>query len=166
VTATELSRELMSQAVRILSRRAHSRGELKRKLARYAEPDLIDPILDRLEELKLLNDADYAYNFASYRMKQDGWGPLKVLQSLRKHDVPSELAEESITRIRNEAGDLDLLQEYLRRHCRKAGLPQNRKSLQRLVSHLRRRGFQEETIYGVLRHLIRTAAWQHFETGE
>ena len=106
MTEAKTFRKLMSQAGRVLSRRAHSRGELRRKLARHAEPDLIEPVLDRLEELKLLNDADYAYNFALCRMKQDGWGPLKVFHSLRKHDVAPELVEKAIGRVRDEAGDV------------------------------------------------------------
>lgn len=166
MTEAATSKKLISQAGRILSRRAHSRGELRRKLARYGEPELIEPVLDRLEELNLLNDAEYAYNFAACRMKQDGWGPLRVLQSLRKHEVNSDLAEEMVGRVRKEAGDMGLLQEYLRRRCRKAGFPQDRKGLQRLVSHLRRRGFQEETIYSALRHLTRAESWQPLDTGE
>jgi len=166
VNEPNISKKLMGKAGRILSRRAHSRGELRRKLARYAEADLVEPVLDRLQELELLNDADYAYNFALCRMKQDGWGPLKVLHSLRRQEIASALAEEVIGRVQSEAGTLDLLQEYLRRHCRKTGFPQDRKGLQRLVSHLRRRGFPEESVFTALRQLKRAAPWQLFDTGE
>lgn len=166
MTGSETSKKLLSRAGRILSRRAYSRGELRRKLSRYGEPELIESVLERLEELNLLNDAEYAYNFALCRMKQDGWGPLKVLQALRRCEVKSDLAEEMVALVRKEAGDMGLLQEYLQRHCRKTGLPQDRKGLQRLVSHLRRRGFQEETIYDALRHLTRAVSRLPLDIGD
>ena len=162
----KVSKLLMSKAGRILSRRAHSRGELKRKLARYADAGFIEAVLHRLEELNVLNDAEYAYNFALRRMRHDGWGPVKVLHSLRGQDISPDLAKEVIGRVCSEASELELLQEYLKRHCSKTGFPRDRKGLQKLASHLRRRGFREERIVAALRQLPRNASWQLFETGE
>ncbi len=156
----------MHLATRLLSRRAHSRNELRRKLARSGEMGQIEEVLNRLEELRLLNDADYAYNFALCRMRQDGWGPLKVLQSLQRRQVAMDVAESALARVRAEIDDRFVLLEYLKQHHRKDGPPQDRKGILRLVSHLRRRGFGDETIFSALRQIIPTAAWQHLETGD
>ncbi len=161
-----MSKILMTRAGRLLSRRSYSRGELRRKLAHLAEEGCVEQVLDHLEELNLLNDSDYAYNFALCRMKQDGWGPLKVLQSLMRREVAQALAESAIDRIRQENDESALLQEYVERHCRKIGMPQDLKGIRRLVSHLNRRGFQEEIIFKALREQIPAAAWRRFETGD
>ncbi len=157
---------LMTRAGRLLSRRPYSRGELRRRLARFAEPDSVDEVLSRLAELNLLNDSEYAYNFALCRMKQDGWGPLKVLQALLRREVAAALAESAIERVRRENDEAALLREYVERHCRKIGLPEDLNGIRRLVTHLQRRGFREETIFKALREEIPTVAWRRFETGD
>jgi SOS response regulatory protein OraA/RecX len=162
----ESAKKLLQKAGRLLARRAYSRGELEAKLRSRAEEKEIRAVLDRLEELNLLNDEHYAYNFAHCRMRHEGWGPLKVLHALLRHEVASHLAESAIERVRKETGDGPLLQEYLAGYCAKYGLPQDRKAIRKLVSRLRRRGFQEEVIYSVLRQNIPAAVWHRFDTGE
>ena len=52
---------LRERAVAYLARREHTRSELARKLARYAEdPGEIPPLLDSLVRAKLLSEARYA----------------------------------------------------------------------------------------------------------
>jgi SOS response regulatory protein OraA/RecX len=162
----ESAKKLLQKAGRLLARRAYSRGELEAKLRSQAEEKEIQAVLGRLEELNLLNDEQYAYNFAHCRMRQEGWGPLKVLHALLRREVASHLAESAIERVRQETGDGPLLQEYLEGYCTKHGLPQDRKAIQKLVSRLRRRGFQEEIIYGILRQKIPAAVWRRFDTGD
>lgn len=166
MTGAEVSKMLMTRAGRLLSHRPYSRGELRQRLARLAEQERVEEALNRLEELNLLNDSDYAYNFALCRMKQDGWGPLKVLQSLQRREVAPALAESAIDRIRQENGEDALLREYVDRHCRKIGLPRDLRGIHRLISHLQRRGFREETIFKALREKIPAVAWRRFETGD
>ena len=85
---------LMKRAAAFIARRAHSRGELRRKLSAAAEEGAqkddakiysaaeIETVLDRLERLNLLNDAEYAYNFAFSRIHDSGWGEEKVREAL------------------------------------------------------------------------------------
>ncbi len=162
----ESPKKLLSRAGNLLARRAYSRGEMRAKLAGLAEADEVEAALDRLEALNLLNDSEYAYNFASGRMGAQGWGPIKVRHSLLRRHIAPQLIEAALDRVRAEVGDETILREYLNRHCRRAGLPNDRRGIQKLVGHLRRRGFSDATIYGTLRRLIPGAAWECFETGE
>ena len=63
---------LMRRAGSLLRRRAYGRAELAEKLSRFAGPDDLRGVLDRLQELDLLNDARYAYNLAFQRLTEDG----------------------------------------------------------------------------------------------
>ena len=45
-------------------------------------------------------------------------------------------------------------------------LPADRKGVASLVSHLRRRGFVEDTIIQMLRRKLSPTVWENFETGE
>ena len=161
----ELQKKLLKKAAALLARRAYSRGEMRSRLSKFPEEE-VEVVLDRLEQLNLLNDAEYAYNHAFCRMKQAGWGPVKVHDFLLRHCVAPQLAESAIDRVRREISDGVALAEYLQRHCRKSKLPADPNGIRKLISHLRRRGFHENTIYGVLQQMIPAAIWRGFETGD
>ena len=74
----ESSSKIMHRAGLLLARRPYSRGELREKLSMLGDHQEIESTLDRLQELNLLNDVNYSYNLASYWMKHEGWGPIKV----------------------------------------------------------------------------------------
>ncbi len=166
MSESETANKLLQKAVRALARKSFSRGELEARLRSGADAEDVNHVLERLEELNLLNDEQYAYNFALWRMKQDGWGPAKVLHALLARHVEERLAQTAIERVRKEAGDAPLLEEYLRGFAGKHGLPRDRKSIQKLILRLQRRGFPDEVIRRVLGQVIPAAAWQRFETGE
>jgi regulatory protein len=157
---------LMQKAGMLLARRAYSRGELKNRLARIAEEFPLEPILDRLQQLNLLNDADYAYNFALCRIKQQGWGPAKVQRSLLRRHVDRLTVECALERVRSELGNEYALASYVQEHCRRRGLPADLKSLRKLILHLGQRGFEQEIIFDVVRPMVSASLWQRFETGE
>lgn len=162
----ELHQKLLQKAGSLLSRRAYSRGEMRTKLSKLADAEGVERILDRLEALSLLNDADYAYNFAFNRIRQQGWGPIKVQQDLLQRQIARQLIEAAIDRVRGEFSDEVSLREYLNQHCRKTGLPGDRKRIQKLIGHLRRRGYVDATIYSTLRQVIPETNWECFETGD
>jgi len=151
---------LMKHAAALIARRAHSRGELRRKLAaaQKAEVSEIEAVLDRLESLNLLNDAEYAYNFAFYRIKDSGWGEEKAHKALLDRDVAKTDADRAIARVREEIDGIDgieaALMEYVKGYCRKHGAPSTLKGAQKLARHLAGRGFDEDRIIGVLQRII------------
>jgi len=161
----ELRKKLLSKAGNLLARRPHSRGELREKLLRSGDEQSVEAALDRLQELNLLNDREYAYNFASRRVAQEGWGPLKVRQALMQRRVASALVDDTLERVAGECGDT-ALRAYVEKHCRKTGWPHDRKGIQRLIGHLRRRGFHEDSIISALRLRIPASVWQRFDTGD
>lgn len=149
-----------------MARRAFARGELKARLAKLADEESIEAVLSQLERLNLLNDAEYAYNFAFGRMKHNAWGAVRIRRSLILRQVDPDLIETALNRVQAEIGERCSLDEYLERQYQKRSLPTDRKGIQRLILHLRRRGFNDETIYGALRRMIQPASWQRFETGD
>lgn len=157
---------LMKKAGSLLARRSYSRAELRDRLSRFGEPQQIESLLDRLEQLQLLNDADYAYNFASRWMKQEGLGPIKVLNLLLQRKVSEPVADAAIAKVHEEITDAGVLEAYLERFCRTHPLPEHRKGIRRLVSRLQSRGFPDHAIWGVLRHKLSPAALQNLDTGE
>jgi SOS response regulatory protein OraA/RecX len=163
---TDLQKKLLNRAGTLLGRRSYSRGEMRAKLSNLADSSDVDAALDRLESLNLLNDSDYAYNFASSRIRLQGWGPIKVRHALLRREVSAQVVDAAIARVRRETGDEEVLRDYLDRYCIKHGVPGNRRALQKLVAHLERRGFGDAAIYSALRRVIPAGVWECFETGE
>ena len=162
----ELHKILLKKAGALLAHRPYSRGELQERLAKLAEEPQVECVLDRLEQLNLLNDADYAYNFALYRIRQDGWGPTKICQSLLRRHVAQATIDSALERIGNELGQEPILIEYIKRRCGKKGLPTDRGGIRKLVMHLHQRGFDEDRILSALKKMIPAAVLHRFETGE
>ena len=160
---------LMKHAAALIARRAHSRGELRRKLAaahKTEEAKEIEAVLDRLDHLNILNDAEFAYNFAFYHINNSGWGEEKVRAALHGRDVAKADADRALERVREEIapdGANDALMEYVSGYCRKHGSPSTLKDAQKLARHLAGRGFDEDGVIGALRQITTQEIFRHFE---
>jgi SOS response regulatory protein OraA/RecX len=157
---------LMRKAGALLARRSYGRAELQERLSRSAGDYPLDPVLNRLEQLNLLNDDEYAYNFALCRMKQDGWGPAKIQNALLRRHVGQRTIEAALQRVEDEFGSEPAIERYVQEFSRKKGIPADLKALRRLIAHLGQKGFDEDGILSVLRRMIPAKLWHRFETGE
>jgi SOS response regulatory protein OraA/RecX len=158
---------LLKKAGALLARRAYSRVDLQAKLAEFADEQQVEAALQHLERLNLLNDPDYAYNFALRRIRQQGWSPARVQHALLAHHVGGGIIERALEKVCMESGSEESgIREYVHKRYGKNGLPADLKGVRKLILHLQRRGFDEATIIGALRGAIPNAVLKHFETGE
>ena len=74
----EFFASVYNKALDIISRREHSKHELKNKLLKKFDiPDLIDEVITKLIENNLINDSRYAQMYVLVR-KRKGFGPKKI----------------------------------------------------------------------------------------
>ncbi|MEJ2097167.1 MAG: regulatory protein RecX [Deltaproteobacteria bacterium] len=158
--------KLLKKAGRLLARRAYSRGEIRQKLLETADEPVVETVLGRLEQLKLLNDRDYAYNFAISRIGREGWGPEKIRRALRSRRVSDSDISTALDRIRSLVGDDYALADYLKKYFGKKGAPENFNDVRNLVTHLHRRGYHRDSIIGVLKHSLPAEWMRYFDTGD
>ena len=137
--------DLRVQALKLLTRRDHSRAELRAKLAVEAETeDELDAVLDRLQSERLLSDQ----RFATQRViaKARRFGDARLKQDLRQHGV----GDADIVAALPEGGD-----ESERCHAvwaRKFGsLPQTPAERGKQMRFLQYRGFSSEAIKQAMR---------------
>jgi len=154
----DLQKKLMHKAGKFIGKRSHTRGELRLRLIKFGDAVEVEKVLDRLEDEKLLNDADYAYNFALGRIVEGGWGPKRVRQELRSRQVAPEVVEASLKRVQLEVSERSSLEQYVDRYCRKSLTLPDRKALRKFIAHLQRRGFHDQIIREVLRRKLPDAA--------
>ena len=101
----ETEGELYDAAIKILMRRAHSVSEMKTALARRCEDKkLVEAVMARLKQEKLLDDVRYARQFARRRMDSRKQGQFRIARDLRARGVPDRHIE---TALKDAAEDSD-----------------------------------------------------------
>jgi len=130
--------ELKARALRYLMRREHSRAELARKLAPYADcADSLQALLAELASRKQLSDERYAEARAHWLARK--YGAAKIRQDLKAHGV----AEAIIEGVSND-GEEHRARAILARKYRTPAITHDEKA--RRARFLQSRGFSYETI--------------------
>jgi regulatory protein len=127
--------------IRLLTRRAHSRVELLRKLkdrGLSAEPAL--EAVDRAGREGYVDDLEFARLFGRQARDLKGWAPLRLRQALAQRGVAQEHVEQVVEEMYSEVELLELaLIQARKRAVRLQGDPESRR--RRLAGFLQRRGF-------------------------
>lgn len=134
-----------------LTGRARSRKELADKLAQKNVPEEIaTSLLDRFEEVGLIDDAEFARLWVEGRHAAKGLAPRALAQELRRKGVDDEVAREAIDQIdtdEQEATARVLVRKKLRSLVRFDDATKTR----RLVGLLARRGYAPGMAHAVVR---------------
>ncbi|GAC58552.1 regulatory protein RecX [Gordonia hirsuta DSM 44140 = NBRC 16056] len=149
-------------ALRLLGVRARSRVEIAQRLAqREFDAATIDEVLARLESAGLIDDDEFAREWAHSRHRHSGRGRLALRRELRTKGVAAETIEEALAQIEPEderaqaaeiaAKKLASSSLDLDDHADRA------KAYRRLAGVLGRRGFPPEMISSVVSDTIRAA---------
>ena len=102
-----------ASVLRMIGRRSHSRSELKRKLKeRGYEEDCIERVLDRMEEVGLQDDSEYALIFARSKWRQSTWSPRKIEIELRRKGVEEDDIQRALDSVFGDDGGINM-KEYL-----------------------------------------------------
>jgi regulatory protein len=150
---------LWQYALRALGARAHSAGELRRKLERRAANAAdVGGVLARLKELGYLDDKTYAEAVASWRLNGPGLGKARVLSDLRKRFVAPGVAEKAVAQVYAEVDETALIEAFLRRKYRGKALDTflaEPKNLASAYRRLRVAGFGSASSLRVLKRFAR-----------
>ena len=142
-------------ALRALARRAHARFDLRRRLLQKQHPPAaVDGALDRLGAAGLLNDAQFARDFAAVKARR-GRGPARLVRDLQSQGIDRRIAEDAVrTSLADEGVDPEQAVRALaeKRARQLAGLPAPVRK-RRLVAFLVRRGFGGAEIRSVVEGL-------------
>jgi regulatory protein len=155
------SGKLLDYALRTLSGRAHSLGELREKLKRRAEnADDIDGVMLKLKESGYLNDRRFAEGFASSKLSNQGFGRMRVLRDLRQKRVAPKLAEQVVEQTFRETDETQLVESWLERKYRGKPLStllSNPSTLATVFRRLRYAGFSASVSIRVLKRYAQAA---------
>lgn len=134
-------RAALDRAVALLAMRAHSRGEIERKLTQsHYRPATIEMVLYKLEREGLLDDADFSRQWAEARAGRK-LGPRRIAQELRHKGVAAADIEEALSGLDDEQ-QIEAAAALAEKALARAKPGEDpRKTAQRITGMLARRGY-------------------------
>jgi regulatory protein len=142
--------------LRLLTDRARTRQELARALARKGVPaEAAAAVLDRFDEVGLIDDAAFAGQWVRSRHRNRGLGRRAIAVELRCKGVADEVAGEALAEVDAESEDRrarELVDRKLRSLTVNASDQQA--AARRLVGMLARKGYSAGTAYRVVREAL------------
>ena len=154
-STSEASREEQARnlCLRLLTARARTRAELEGQLAKRGYPyDVSKRVLDRLTQVGLIDDADFAEQWVRSRRANAGKGKRALAAELRTKGVDNDVIMAALDGI--DAGAErqraeKLVRDRLRRE--KLGDDDDAKIARRLVGMLARRGYSQTMAFDVVK---------------
>jgi regulatory protein len=135
---------------RMLARRPHAVGEVRRRLARGGTaPEVIDRVVDRLVESGDLDDSAFARAWVENRSAFRPRSARMIRAELRQKGVGSEAIDGALA----GTDEAEAAAVSAGRAVRLWGNIEPEARRRRLYAHLARRGFDHETIRSVVRSL-------------
>ena len=134
-----------------LTGRARSRQELADKLAQRNVPEeLAERLLDRFEEVGLVDDAAFARDWVEGRHSARGLAPRALAQELRRKGVRDDVAREALSQIGRDDQEATA-RELVRRKLRSLARFDDATKTRRLVGMLARKGYGQGLAWSVVR---------------
>jgi regulatory protein len=153
--STSESREEQARnlCLRLLTARARTRSELEGQLTKRGFPDEVSKrVLDRLAQVGLVDDADFAEQWVSSRRMNAGKGKRALAAELRTKGVHNDVITAALADIdagvERERAE-QLVRDKLRRE--KLGDDDDTKVARRLVGMLARRGYNQTMALDVVK---------------
>jgi regulatory protein len=131
------------KAYRLLSMRPHSEKELEKKLREKGFPAVvIKEALEKLHDLKYLDDASFAVQWARNLAINKLWGDKKIFVNLREKGVEAELISVAVEEARREISEEEAIAFLIKKKASRKKLDTlDLKEKKRIFQNLLGRGF-------------------------
>lgn len=140
------------------ARSEHSPEDIRRKLYSWGIATEEAPaILERLEREGFLSSERFARAFVRDKYRFNGWGMIRIRAELKRHKIPSNLIEQAIDELTEEAGDETQERLHTLLSSKLRSLPKSqekRKIWERLLRFGAYRGFAYDEVQSVIQELL------------
>lgn len=140
---------LKARALRYLSAREHSRQELARKLARYAQlDDDIEALLDWLKEQRMLSEERFSESLVHRRAAR--FGNRRILQELQSHGIEGDALQAAKATLAEDETER-AIEVWRKKFGRK---PESSAERAKQMRFLQQRGFSHDAIAATMRSAL------------
>lgn len=139
-----------------LSYRIRTTAEIKKKLKdKKISEESIDKVIAHLNELKLLNDEEFAKQLVSEKIKRKPVGKRVLKQKLFEKGISKEMSEDVLEKAFEEVDEKELALESLNKYYPKILELERNDKRKKAFDHLVRRGFDFDVIKEVVNEKIK-----------
>jgi regulatory protein len=139
-----------------LTGRARTRSELAEKLAGRNVPDAVaGRLLDRFEEVGLIDDAAFAREWVEQRQSGRGLARRALAQELRRKGIEDDVAREALDEIEDD-DEVEAARMLVRAKLRTVRGLDRDKAVRRLVGMLARKGHSSSVAFRVVKEELDT----------
>jgi len=140
-----------------LTGQARSRKELADKLAgKDVPPEIASALLDRFEEVGLVDDEAFARAWIASRQPGKGLARRALAQELRRKGIEDEVAREALDEI-DPADEEEAARRLVRKKLRSLSRVDDQTATRRLVGMLARKGYSSGLAFAVVREELADA---------
>lgn len=140
---------------RILSRRDHSRKELRDKAFKKGySGDHITDILDEFEAKEYINDQKFALAFTREKFEFNNWGPYKIRTQLFKKGITKQVAEQCIQQVFGADSIRDSMMDLIQKKRQRYQREPEEKRRKKMFDFLMRKGYNSEDILNHMDELL------------
>ena len=136
-----MNEQVYQKAIKLLSIRQHTTGEMHRKLRQrgFEDQDIL-PVLRRLEELKFLDDRRFAEIFVDNLKRYKDWGYFGIKAKLAARQVPNDIAAAALAEFFTAEDELGVAERAV------VKLKKQSKTQEQIMRSLASKGFRSEII--------------------
>jgi SOS response regulatory protein OraA/RecX len=145
-------RGALADALTLLGRRDFTEGALRERLLKRGHDETgIDEAVVRCIEYGYIDDRAWGKRRAEELFRRRPMGRAGFLDDLRRHGIPSTMAEEVADDAYAEyGGERAVLADALQRWVDRSGPPAEWRSIRQCSGHLQRRGFASGDVHAAL----------------
>ena len=148
--------ELYDEALRALMRRAHSVHEMKQKLARRTDNELlVRVVMARLKENGQLDDERYAQQFTRNRTQSRKQGKFRIARDLRARGVADNQINAAIEDAAATTDTVAMVRQRIERKMRSYRGEMDERKIASIYGSLLRAGFPSDVIRKELKNFTR-----------
>lgn len=145
----------MMEAHRLIDHRMRTRRELAVRLRSRGRPEeVIAEVLDRLENVGLIDDGRFARQWIDERLRSRPVGLSLLRRELRQKGIDAEIIETALEEREDGEEETDRAFEALRRQSHRYARLDRDAAHRRMVAFLGRRGFGPHVIYHVVHRVL------------
>ncbi len=133
----------------LLEYRPHSRQELLTKLLREYPPDAANHAVDRVDELGLIDDRQYARDLAEEFLNRKGYGLRRAQMELTRRGIDRDLATQVLEEI--ETDPQEQLMALITKKYKP--IPTDRKGVEKVIAAMVRRGYEFSQVRSALQQI-------------
>jgi regulatory protein len=135
----------LSYCLFLLNIRTRSEGEIVESMTgRGFTPEVIKTTLERLKELRYVNDKEYAETIIESCKRFKPWGYSRIRVKLMERKIPRAIIESSLEKYFTEADELLIAKEMVKREVK--GKRFDYMTKQKLSKKLQGRGFRYSVV--------------------